>query len=627
MAQADLTYDLEAISVTGSRTAMDLGTSARIVTVLDSLAISSLPAQSVNDLLKYVVGVDVRQRGVMGMQSDISVRGGTFEQIAVLLNGINICDPQTGHNSADFPVSTNEIDHIEILEGPAARVYGTSSLVGAINIVTKSGKRNGGSVYLDAGSYGLVEGGASASMHRGKVSSGISASRAHADGYSVSASGKPNSDFSSTKAFWSGAFEDRAFDLQWQLGYSAKDFGSNTFYSAKFDDQFERTEKIFSALKASTGGKVRLSGAIYWNRTYDRFELVRANPQAVPFNYHRTDVCGANAGTEFSTAAGKTSVGVDFRREGILSTNQGEPLEQAIGKYKYSRNRNSVGIYLDHSVVLKRFTASAGVTAIRNSATHEGFGFYPGADMSFRVSDSWKLYASYNSSLRLPTFTDLYYSVGGHMADKNLDPEKMQAVEGGVKFINTGIRAILSVYWHHGNNLIDWVKDLGMGDDAVWTSVNHGVVNALGEELSLRFDIPALSGNPDFPLTVLSLAYAHISQDKVAKENIQSRYSLEYLRNKIVAQADLRIWDRLFLNVSCRWNDREGSYELFEDRVSTGKTVHYEPYTLLNARLGWNSDRMQLYLEGENLLDRTYYDHGNIPQPGVWFRAGMCRRF
>ena len=125
---------------------MQLGASARIVTVLDSLTLASLPAQSVNDLLKYSVGVDVRQRGVMGMQSDISVRGGTCEQIAVLLNGINICDPQTGHNAVDFPVSTNEIDHIEILEGPAARVYGTSSLVGAINIVTKQSRENCGNI-------------------------------------------------------------------------------------------------------------------------------------------------------------------------------------------------------------------------------------------------------------------------------------------------------------------------------------------------------------------------------------------------------------------------------------------------------------------------------------------------
>jgi outer membrane cobalamin receptor len=125
---------LEGIVVTANRLPSFLGESVRIVTVLDSLAISTIPASNINDLLKFAVGVDVRQRGPEGVQTDISLRGGTCEQIAVLLDGICISDPQTGHNSADFPVPVSEIERIEILEGPAARTYGTSSLLGAINI-------------------------------------------------------------------------------------------------------------------------------------------------------------------------------------------------------------------------------------------------------------------------------------------------------------------------------------------------------------------------------------------------------------------------------------------------------------------------------------------------------------
>ncbi len=627
IAAADTVYSIEAVSVTGSRTPMQLGASARIVTVLDSLTLASLPAQSVNDLLKYSVGVDVRQRGMMGMQSDISVRGGTCEQIAVLLNGINICDPQTGHNAVDFPVSTNEIDHIEILEGPAARVYGTSSLVGAINIVTKQSRENCGNIYFDSGSYGLVEAGARLNLSKGNLVNTLSASRSHSDGYSVSSTGKPNSDFSATKAFWSGSYEARAFDCSWQLGYSLKDFGSNTFYSARFDDQFEHTEKIFAAVKASTKGRLRFTPSVYWNNTRDRFELIRANPEQVPFNHHKTNVYGVNLGADFTTVAGRTAFGAEFREEDIVSTNLGEPMAEPDGVYKCFRNRNNISIYLDHSLVLDRFTASAGVTANRNSATHEGFGFYPGADLSFRISDAWKLYASWNSSLRMPSYTELYYSVGGHKADKNLNPEKLQAVEGGVKFLRPGVRVILSVYWHQGRDLIDWIKDLSQGDDAVWTSVNHARVITLGEELSLHFDLPVLLGRPEFPLTRISLAYAHIDQNRTLEENIQSAYALEYLRNKFVAQMDLRICSRLFLNLSCRWNDRVGSYEKFENGASTGKTVPYEPYTLLNARLGWNSSNMRIYLEGDNLLNRPYYDHGNIPQPGAWFKFGISRNF
>ena len=620
----DSVYNLEAVAVTGSRVPMEMGVSARIVTVMDSLTIASMPAVTVNDLLKFAPGVDVRQRGGMGMQTDVSVRGGTFDQIAVLLNGINICDPQTGHNAVDFPVSTDEIDRIEILEGPAARVYGTSSLVGAINIVTKKSRDNHGSVHMEAGSYGLFSGGISQNISAGRFSSQLSASYSRSDGYSRNADGGLNMDFSGKKAFWSGQLDTRAADFSWQAGLSDKGFGSNTFYSAKYDNQYEHTFKTFMSVSAVTKGRLRFKPSLYWNRGTDRFELIRDNPDAVPYNYHRTSVLGANLGADFESRLGRTAFGLEVRNEDIVSTNLGDALDSPRGKhYVAGRNRANVNIYLEHSVVLPRFTASAGFSAIRNSATHEGFGIYPGADASFRISDSWKVYASYNTSLRLPSFTELYYSVGGHKADRNLDPEKMQAVEGGVKFIRPGVSAVLSVYYHHGTDMIDWIKDLSLGDDAVWTSVNHTKLNTLGEELTVRFDLPVMTGDDGFFIRNIQLGYSHIDQDKKLADNMQSRYAMEYLRHKVTAAADLRIWRKLLLNLSWRWQDRVGGYELFENKVSTGRVVPYGPYHLVDARIGWYSDRYRIYAEADNLLDKTYYDHGNIPQPGLWLRLGF----
>jgi Outer membrane cobalamin receptor protein len=150
-------YKLDEIEVTGSRVPLTLGEAARIVTVLSREDIQAAAVQSVNELLKYAVGVDVRQRGDLGIQSDISIRGGTFDQITILLNGANISNPQTGHLTADFPVDMNDIERIEILEGPAARVYGTSAFTGAINIVTKSDKQSHAAIDLSTGQYGLVQ--------------------------------------------------------------------------------------------------------------------------------------------------------------------------------------------------------------------------------------------------------------------------------------------------------------------------------------------------------------------------------------------------------------------------------------------------------------------------------------
>ena len=132
---------LDEVDVTASRAPLAGGRVPRIVTVLGRDEIAAAPAQSVNDLLKYAVGVDVRQRGPIGAQTDIGIRGGTSEHIAILLNGVNICDPQTGHNAFDLPVDISDIERIEVVEGPAGRIYGTSSLLGAVNIVTKAAER------------------------------------------------------------------------------------------------------------------------------------------------------------------------------------------------------------------------------------------------------------------------------------------------------------------------------------------------------------------------------------------------------------------------------------------------------------------------------------------------------
>ncbi len=622
---------LEEVTVSGTRVPLTVHQSARMVTVLDTLLIRAAPVQTVNDLLKYAVGVDVRQRGAMGVQTDISIRGGTFDQIAVLLNGINISDPQTGHLVMDLPVDLAEIERIEILEGPAGRVYGTSSLVGAINIVTRTEAESGASVHLEGGSFGSVSGGVRAGLATGRWHNQVSGSLGRSDGYSRNASGGLNADFRTAKAFWQGSYEGRMADVRWHLGLSAKDYGANTFYSARFDDQFEAGRKTFAAVQAETRGRLHLRPALYWNHSGDRFELYRGDESRVPFNYHRTNVFGANLGGWFTSRIGRTAFGAEVREEGIVSTTLGEPLEASRPirgtdrEYTRGLQRTNVSFYLEHNIVLQRLTASAGLAAVRNSWSGGPFRLYPGADLSLRLGANWKAYASWNTSLRLPTFTELYYSVGGHAADKYLRPERMQSYELGMKYLRPGINVVASVYYHQGTDMIDWIKNLSQGEDALWVSVNHTRVNTLGEELSLRLSPTVLLGREDFFIRALNAGYAHIHQDKDLEPHLQSAYALEYLRNKVVLQADFRILESLSLNVSYRWQDRVGNYEAFEVGRSLGQRS-YEPYSLLDARLTWESARWRIFLEANNLLNDRYFDHGNIPQPGLWLRTGLSFR-
>ena len=618
-------YELGEVEVTGTRVPMTVSQAARMVTVLDRDDIAAVPAQSVNDLLKYAVGIDVRQRGDMGVQTDISIRGGTFDQITILLNGINICDPQTGHNAADFPVDISEIERIEVLEGPAGRVYGTSSLVGAINIVTRPDLQSGMELRAEGGSYGFFDGGGHINLTKGAFSNQFSGGFSRSDGFSRNAAGRLNSDFKQAKAFYQGGYAHEKAEVRWHAGFTQKDYGANTFYSAKYDDQFEHTRKYYTAVQAETKGDVyRFKPSVYWNRSEDRFELVRNRPETVPFNYHRTDVYGLNLNNTLETALGKTAFGAEFRNEGIVSTTLGEPLHfpepaPGGGEYTAGLNRTNLSFHLEHNILLRGFTLSAGVIAVKNTGNEMNFRFYPGVDASWQFARDWKLYASFNTSLRMPTFTELYYSVNGYKADRYLKPEEMKAYEIGVKYLTPGIRGTVSLFHYRGTNLIDWIKDLSEGADAPWKSVNHAKVNTTGVETSLDVSFDEMLHRTFF-IRNLTVSYAYIDQDKKSEPDVQSRYALEYLRHKVVAQANLRVWRNLNLNVSYRWQDRMGNYE------QNGEMVAYEPYSLLDARLSWDTSSYRVYAEANNLLNRTYYDYGNIPQPGIWVRAGAVWR-
>lgn len=618
-------YELGEVEVTGTRVPMTVSQAARMVTVLDRDDIAAVPAQSVNDLLKYAVGIDVRQRGDMGVQTDISIRGGTFDQITILLNGINICDPQTGHNAADFPVDISEIERIEVLEGPAGRVYGTSSLVGAINIVTRPDLQSGMELRAEGGSYGFFDGGGHINLTKGAFSNQFSGGFSRSDGFSRNAAGRLNSDFKQAKAFYQGGYAHEKAEVRWHAGFTQKDYGANTFYSAKYDDQFEHTRKYYTAVQAETKGDVyRFKPSVYWNRSEDRFELVRNRPETVPFNYHRTDVYGLNLNNTLETALGKTAFGAEFRNEGVVSTTLGEPLHfpepaPGGGEYTAGLNRTNLSFHLEHNILLRGFTLSAGVIAVKNTGNEMNFRFYPGVDASWQFARDWKLYASFNTSLRMPTFTELYYSVNGYKADRYLKPEEMKAYEIGVKYLTPGIRGTVSLFHYRGTNLIDWIKDLSEGADAPWQSVNHAKVNTTGVETSLDVSFDEMLHRTFF-IRNLTVSYAYIDQDKKSEPDVQSRYALEYLRHKVVAQANLRVWRNLNLNVSYRWQDRMGNYE------QNGEMVAYEPYSLLDARLSWDTSSYRVYAEANNLLNRTYYDYGNIPQPGIWVRAGAVWR-
>ena len=383
--------NLDEVVVTSARAPLTALQSAKIVGVITRADISKSDAQSINDVLKLASGVDVRQRGGFGVQTDISINGGTFDQITILLNGVNISSPQTGHNAADFPVSLNDIKHIEILEGASARVFGSSAFNGAINIVTRTAKNNGARAAFEGGSFGSVvaEGGLDLSLDNSfnSILSG---------GYERSDGGTDNSDFNRWHAYVNERYSWNHFALNWQFGGTQKKYGANTFYSAKYNDQWEDTRRLMASVSGELVGlpkNINVVSTVYWLGDNDHYQLIRDKEGAENGeNYHQTDIFGANVNASLSWLLGKTAVGAEVRKERIYSTAYGDLLDEgdykdisgSDRKYNHKGERTNTSLFAEHDIIVGGFTLSAGMLANRNTGLDNDFRFYPGVDISYR---------------------------------------------------------------------------------------------------------------------------------------------------------------------------------------------------------------------------------------------------
>ncbi len=616
-------YELDAVSVTASRAPMTVEQSPKIVSVITRDDIHRAAAQTINDVLKLATGVDVRQRGGFGVQTDISINGGTFDQITILLNGVNISNPQTGHNASDFPVTLADIDHIEVLEGAASRVFGTSAFNGAINIVTKKAKNDGFAANVEGGSFGSfgAQGRVQTAFETGKWTHAYSAS----GGYKRSDGGTENSDFEKGQGYANVSFSyDRRFDIRAQAGISTQSYGANTFYSANFNNQYEKTDHGLASLKLSLHNQARseaekiweVSPTLYYNKFKDHYQLKRGEEGAKNGeNYHDLSIWGGGLNANLSWFLGKTAVGFDISKERIYSTALGE--EMAENNYKnihgsdrqYTRKgeRTNTNIMLEHNFIFGGFTLSAGVLANKNTGLDNDFRFYPGVDLSYRPTDNWKFFASWNKALRMPTYTDLYISNVVQQGDISLNPEKNSTFKIGTQYRQPGFAATVSGFYSHGTNMIDWVQTSETElNDKKYHVMNIGKLNNMGYNVDATLYMQELI--PNSFITRIKLGYAYIYQEhKTDATILHSLYALEYLKHKAVFGLDHQIWKKLSASWSVRWQQRMNGYH---------------PYTKVDCKLMWDEKKYSIYVKADNLTCHRYYDLAAVKQPGLWVMAG-----
>lgn len=599
---------------------------ASAFSVVEKKEIEAGPSHSIEDILEKIPGIDIRQRGSDGVQSDISINGGSFDQVLILLNGVNITDPQTGHHNLNLPVDLSQIQKVEVLQGSASSTLGYNAFSGVINIVTTDYKlKNGlhGQAGINTGSFGYFNGIGSLLFKSDSWLLEGSFSNKLSKGYIE------NTDYNLINFLINAGFKSRnAGSFQFQAGYQQKDFGANSFYSFSYPNQFEATKTLFASLTWDYSlGKNSFQARIFERSHHDRFELFRNMKNAASWysghNYHLTNVTGTNIKISIPGNNYNSIYGLDVRNEHILSNVLGESLLETIPDpfepdaiFTRKKNRTNYSVFTNQTVHLGKITFSGGLNGNYNS----DFGIYLNgvSEIAWNPINKFKTWFGINRSSRLPTFTDLYYKSANQISNPNLLPETALTYESGVSFKNDRLKTSVTLWNRIGKNMIDWIKE---PDSVKWKSSNITNVNAYGFNFIIDYKI----GNGFFQ----SISANHSFQNLNKKaEGFDSKYALDYLKNKIIIKLSFKIYEsKRFGNLNAAFNsgfyDRSGTWTEF----GTNILKPFSKYILCDSRLNWGKNKFNIYLDGNNIFGTEFSDFGGMKQPGISLKTGVKYNF
>ena len=583
------------------------------VAVISRAQLQGLTVSSVGELLEQLPGLDLRTRGGGDVQGDLTMRGGTFDQMIVLLNGVNLSDAQTGHHNLDIPIDLSMVDRVEIIPAAALVHYGLSSFCGAVNIVTGEEADNQLRAQLAGGSFGQAHLSAGGTRVVGPWTLSAAAAYHRSDGYI------PNTDYRHGSLYLQARRHDRRGDWLLQLGGQAKDFGSQAFYSLRYPDQFEATRTLLaSATRLRYWRGWHLEATLYGRLHKDRFELFREGMVEAPawyggHNYHLSSNAGLRLRASRRWAAGKTTFGTELREEAILSSVLGDTLavprpiywEPEGHFYALGKARLNANAFAEHSLFLRKLKLTAGLLGSYNTLMGPNFGYTLSAD--YPINPQWHLLGSLGRSFRQPTYTDLYYHSATQISDPNLKPEVSHHAEITLRYTQPHFYAVATVYGRHGSNIIDWVRQ---PEESVWHSMNHATIDAFGGDLQAAYRGAGL-------LRRLGLSYSYCTLAQAADGYI-SNYVLDYLRHKVGLDLVLSPFKGFRVKLLADYHYRVGTYTDLQ-----GQPQAYAPVFLLNGGVEYDLWQLTLFAEGYNVLNKEYCDYGGIPQPGISFLGGV----
>lgn len=539
----------------------------RAVTVLRRDDIERFGGGLLADVLRLAPGVDVRARGERGVQADFVLRGASFGQTLVLVDGLRLNNAQSGHHNADFPLSAASVDRIEIVTGPASSAHGADALGGTINIVTRAGAYR--ELSAAGGSFGTARGegaigwGAAALTAWGARSGGFMFDRDYAIGGARAAA-------------------EPLAGLRLSAAHARKAFGANGFYGPSPSKEW--TDVTMVTASASRAGRWSFDARTAYRHHGDRFRWDIARPGFAE-NVHRTNSAdGIVRADRVLPRGGRVTIGASAGGDWIASSNLGDRTQ--------ARGAGFAELQLP---VASRLVAQLAVRVDAYSTF--GATASPSLALSAWTDSGVRVRVSAGRAFRAPTYTERYYTDPNHRASAELEPETGWTVDGGIDWTRSGWSASATLFRRWDENVVDWVR---ASTAERWQTTNVRDVDTHGTELTLSRQI-----GPGF----VRATYAWVASDAPAL-SLLSKYVLDYTRHAVGAQALVR--GPAAVDISLRADRRLRS--------------DGQRYTLVDARVSRRFQRVTLFIEGSNLLDETYTEIAGVAMPGRSAMTGVAVR-
>jgi len=535
------------------------------------------------DLLRLEPSLDLQQRAPNGVLTDLSIRGSSFGQTLVLLNGLRLNDAQTGHFNMNLPVPMEAVERMEILKGSGSLFYGSDAVGGVVNVITRPpDERLTLRLRTAIGSFGGQQQRADLGWSKGCLSQRAVGARDFSTGFA------PNRDFRSLSGSYDLRFcTSRLGNTSILLASADRAFGAEQFYG-NFPS-WERTKTWWAGIRQELGKKTEASFA--YRRGTDLFVLYRDRPQVYTNHHVGETYQGAVRRVETLGANTRLSYGVEGLRDTLLSTNLG------------ARTRDRGAVYAGLDVrALRRFSFTLGTR--EEIYTGGGRQFNPTAAAGYWLGHGWKLKGSASRAFRLPSFTDLYYRDPANIGDPSLRPERAWNYEGGVQWLRgEALRGELTVFQRRERDGIDYIR---RNATDVWRATNFQRLRFNGLEASLAWTVRKGGGQVfEGRHTLLR------GSQGVADAGLQSKYVFNYPTEHTVFS----------------WQGSLPYESMARVRVGTVRRTGRPAYSTLDVFAGssprkWKG-RLSPFVQLLNAGGTRYEEIPGVPMPGRTLLGGL----